>query len=555
MNHLRRINPKIIGFTVVILVNLAVAIFLTNLIVARQHYPLDGDEATHALRGLSLTLDLQRADLGDFVRHSYNQSVYPPGNSWFESFVFLLFGTSTLTARMYTLSFLLGSTFALYGIGLELDKKWGWLIGLIAVFLAVSSQFILIYSALIMLELPGLFVSLVTLLLYIRGSKKNRTTLFVAVSLMMAITVMFKYQYGIIILGTISLSEVVRVVMDRSTIRKRLIKRWLLLFLPFILLMVFWFFGEQNVDGFLYYIGAQPKQVNYYELENLVFYPRSFLYHYAPSLLIAVLSIASLFWGFFHSHNETIRILLNYCLVGFMIFTAKESNNPRFFLTVVPGVYLLFAAMVVWFSTSWISKRTEKYRPATVLSLTLIGLSILSLPSAVNRLKAIPPLLTTELETDPRANDMVEWILKQTNNQRIYLINPWDQFTSLNMEWYRVIHFLEDNQNLDDLGIPYINLEEISTERIATIEEQLKAFGTEYLVVLEGGPNGTQNWREYESAIGNKLEPIATKDFHLNAYNLNNWIKRSEITIKTLDDAAKKYNQELLITVLVYKVY
>jgi len=554
LKYTGRIDPKISGFAVVGLINLVAAIILGELIIDRKHYPLDGDEAIHALRGLVLTLDLKKADIGAFLSHSYAQSIYPPGNSWFESIAFLLFGLSAVTARLYSLIFLLGSTFVVYAIGLEIEKKWGWLIGLIAVFLTVGSQFILIYSALIMLELPGLFISLLTLLIYIKAARSNRFPLYIVTSLFMALTAMFKYQYGIIIVGTIGLSEVVRIAMDRPEIGKELIQRLLFLFLPFLLFMIVWFMGEQNVDGFLYYLGAQPKQVNFYEIENLVFYARSFMYHYAPSTLIAVLSIASLFWGFFNSQNETIRIVLNYCLIGFILFTAKESNNPRFFLTVVPGAYLLFAGMVVWFSISWISKRTEKIQPAIVLSLILLGISIASIPNAFNRLKVVPRLLTSQLETDPRANDMVEWIINQTDNGRIYLVNPWDQFTSHNMEWYRISHYPEDDKSLDDLAIPYINLKDISKERIADIEEQLKVFESDYLVVLEGGPDGTQSWQDFDLAIGNQLEPNATKDFKLSHYTLNNWIKKTEVTTKKLNDAAKKYNEELFITVRIYKV-
>src|SRR3972149_4960528 len=51
----------------VVLVDVLIALFLTQQIVTYRDYPFDSDEAIHANNGLRLALDLQAGNLGAFA--------------------------------------------------------------------------------------------------------------------------------------------------------------------------------------------------------------------------------------------------------------------------------------------------------------------------------------------------------------------------------------------------------------------------------------------------------------------------------------------------------
>ena len=96
-------------------------------------------------------------------------------------------------------------------IGLELDERFGWLIGLVAAMLTLAAQTILAYSAMVMLEVPGLLVSLATLWAFLRETKQPTAWRLAFVSLLRALTVLAKYPYGTIVVPTILAMEISRV--------------------------------------------------------------------------------------------------------------------------------------------------------------------------------------------------------------------------------------------------------------------------------------------------------------------------------------------------------
>ena len=103
-------------------------------------------------------------------------------------------------------------------------------------------------------------------------------------------------------------------------------------------------------------------------------------------------------------------------------------------------------------------------------------------------------------------------------------------------------------------SIPTSTLAELSRERIDEIETQLQESDAEYLVVLEGGPDGNQNWQEYAQVIGNQLDLKGTRGFHLRHYTLNDWVKRNEVTAKSLNEIEAELDRELVINVQIYRV-
>ncbi len=555
MRHLQRLNFKIVGLIGLMVTVLVISLFLAQQIFALDQYSFDSDEALHATRGLTLAFDLRRGDIAAFLRHSNSQSVYPPGSSWLEALVFLVFGPSIITARMYSLAALVGATLVMYALGLEIDKKMGWLIGLVAVLLTLTSQAVLLNATLAMLEMPGLLISLATILAYMRAAKHNSKLGFVVTSLLLVLTVLIKYPYGIVTLGAIGLTELIRIITDRTNLRFRaLANRWIWLFLPFILLMFAWFESEDKVSDFFYYATLQPKQTDWYSLENLIYYPRSFMLHYTPSPILAIASVAGLVWAFFQWRKEEIRLILLYCIVGFFLMTLKESNSPRFILTIGPAVHLLTGAMCAWLANSWRQKDHKLRRPVIITAVILIIMFLASVPMVIERFKVLPILLAVEYETDPQANQLTEWIAEQTDDKRLYFINPWDQFSTYAMEWHQATSGMQHGYVFGNLFVPDTRLKNYTDERAEQLEFQMRFYSTDYVVALEGGREGHQNWPQYEQSFKGILELISTKEVQLDYYDLGNWLAGSLVTRRSLEQAKEEHHQELLIRARIYKL-
>ncbi len=548
-------DPRILGLIAVILLDLLVASFIAWQIVTYRHYPFDSDEALHATRGLELAFDLRRGDLGTFLRHSYQQSVYPPGFAWFEALTFLLFGTSTITARLCSLTCLLGTTLVMYAIGLELDGDWGWLIGLIAVGLTLTAQTVLVHAALVMLGMPGLLVSLATLLAYLRATKRPTVWGFVTTSLLLALTLLTKYPYGIVVSSTIGLAELLAVLSSPSHHQLRaMARRWLWLFIPFALVMGGWFAGEKKIDDFIYYATLQPKHADWYSLENLIFYPRSIALHYTPSPFFVPVTLAGVVWAAAHWRHRNLRLILIYCFIGLLVMTLKESNNPRFIATVAPAIHLLTGAMLAQLAAAWTRNRTQVQRRVVLYTVALFLSLLASLPMLVERFAVLPSLLEVEYETDPRAHELAAWITDQAHGQRLYFINTWDQFSTFAMEWHLATHSNQHDFRFGDLFVPDKRLRTFTPEQAEELESQIRFYSTRYVVVLESGLTDPQVWPEYEHAFADFLVPVAVSDFPLEFYNLGGWLQTALATRESLARAKADNRITLNVRATVYRL-
>jgi hypothetical protein len=523
------LRPQTAGLAITIIISSFVFVVVARHIVVYSHYAL------HANRALRLAFDLKRGDLLAFLRDSYKESVYPPGAAWFESLFFLAFGASTVTARLFSLLAYVLAGFVLYALALELDERWGWLIGVAAVILFFTAQTLLVLAALSMLEMPGLLFSLLTLWIYLRRDKRSGSL--VPVSLLATLTMLIKYPYGIVILGTLGLAELTRLPSEKQWLRAG-VRRWAALFGPALVLLTLWFAGEHKVADFVYYATLQPKQTNWNSLDNLTYYPRSFSLHYVGGLAIALTGATAIIYAFYKWRQRPLRVLLLYGLVGTLIMTLKESNNPRFFATIAPAIYLLIGSLVA-FLVGTVSQRRRTGR-AYFASLG-IGVMLLavvsSLPTWYQRLAVYPALLEVKYETDPDARLLSEWISEQADQQRLYFINPWDQFSTFAMEWYLATTQTYPENRFGDVFVPDTRLSAIDPHRLEELEFQIRFYSTRYVVALEGGLEGQQIWPEYEQALDSELRPVASELIPLDFCNLDGWLKTASITRRSLSQA------------------
>jgi hypothetical protein len=550
----RKRNFKVWGLLTIVLLDLVVGAFLAAQIVRLAPYPFDFDEALHATRGLTLALDLRQGDLFAFLSDAYRQSVYPPGFPVFEALVFLMFGASTVTARLCSLVALMGSTFLLYALALEIDDDVGWLAGLVAVGLMVSAPWILLHSALVMLELPGVLASLATLLAYLRAHRSPRPWRWALTSLLISLTTLVKYPFGLLVLGAIAGAEGLRWLLSRDLQRGgSLTRRWGWLFLPFLVLMAVWFASSGKLGDFVYYATLQPKHADWYSFENLIFYPRSIVLHYLASPVLGLLLTAGLIWAGVRWRRHSVRLVLLYGVLGLAMMTLKESNNPRFILIVAPAFYLLAGLAVARLTAVW--RGADRAQLRMILPAAALGLILLAgVPAAVASFAVLPDLLTVEVETDPRARELASWVAGQIEGQPAYFVNTWDQFSALAVEWALATEYGATDCCPGFRSLPEKYLDPFTPEAAAALEGEMQAYGARYVVVMEGGVGVRQIWPQYETVYGEILQPVATRECELTFYQLGSWFKTTRVTRDRLARARAERRLDLSVRARIYRL-
>lgn len=543
------------GWLAVILLDLLVAALVARQIVACREYVFDGDEATHANAGLALALDLRAGDWAAFAVDSYRQDMYPPAFAWLQALAFLIFGASPLVARLCSLACAFAAALFVYALGLELDETWGWLAGLAAAGMTLTAQTILVSSAMVMLEAPGLLASLATLWADVRAVKRPTAARCIITSLLMALTVLVKYPYGVVVVPAIGLAELLAALPFSPAARRAgTARRWLCLFGPLILAMLAWFVGPGKVQAFLHYATLQPSQVELFSLENLVYYPRSIALHFVPSPIWALLVLAGLAWAAARWRDERLRLLLVYFVLGLLVMTVKLQKNPRFIVTIVPAAHLLAGALVAGLAARWPAAGA---RARAAIGGVAAALLVIAAPALAERLVAYPALMQVEYETDARAADLAEWIAAQVPaGQRVYLINPWDQFSAPALQWRLATRAAPPGVRLSDSSVPSRLLKQAKDKNMQELQHAIRASGARYVVVLEGGPDGLPVWSDYAGAMAAMLTPLGQSEFTLGQWRpgtlqkLNRlWLTRGE-----LERAQANAHYELDIQAVVYGV-
>ncbi len=562
LDQLKTLKPKRAAFLVILLFDIVVAAFIAQQIVTYRDYPFGSDEAAHANGGLELALDLRAGDIGAFLNHTYHQDFYPPAYSWLEAAAFLLFGASTVVARLCSLACLFLGVLVIYAIGLELDDRLGWLIGSLAAVLTLTSEALMSISARTMLEAPGLLVSFGMLWAYLRVIKEPTKRRLIIASLLLVVTVLTKYPYGVVLVPTIVLAECITLAQQLRGVQfevgklKETVLRWTWLFGPFLVSMAVWFVGPNKVANFINYAQAQPQQDIFWSVDHLIFYPRSIAFYYDPSPLFAALSLAGFVWAIQHVHRQDIRVLLGYLTMGMLIMTLKLQTNPRFIATVAPALHILTAAMLVQWVDQWRRGREAARVTRILIAAVMVVCVVGSIPFLIDRFLGFPALVQIKYKTNPSANDLSAWIAAQTNGQaNLLMINPWDEYGPAALTWYFATHNSTSNLRLSDVSVPAWLLSGAAGDNVDALHNYLQSGGVKFVVVLTGGPQGSkQAWADYLSSSGDNLAEISRKKFQIDWYNMTFWLKKNLITRCNFETAQTNLHHPLNVVAIVYRV-
>jgi hypothetical protein len=551
-----RLSPGWIGLFGVVLLAVPVCILVARTVWTYRDYPYDSDEAIHANKALAILLDLRAGDLGASVRSFYQRGFYPPAFAIPKVAAFLIFGASPAVARFFSLACLFAAALVIYGSGLQLDKRRGWVIGLIGAGLTLTSQPLLEASGLVLMETPGLLAGFAMLWFYLDALEKPTAARLAGTSLMLLVTFLTKYTYGLpavaaVVLMELSLLWVRRRERVNANRLRQVAGRWLWLFGPFVLAVIVWFAGPGKLEMFLSYATAQPQNWSW-TLDAVIFYPRSLAFHHTPSPFFAVVTLTSIVWAACRLRDPKLRLLLIYFCAGVGEMFLNFPKNPRFIATFVPVAHLLTGAMIAWGLGRW--RQASRVWWGVVALLLAVSL-VTAVPVLIDRFRTYPSVMEVEYETHPQLNDLAAWIQSQIPpGERFYVINFWDQFSPQALAWYLGTHAVQPGTHFTDVSMPSALLQEPTPENIAALREGIRASGVRYVVSFEGTPWGAPVWWLYADAMGDVLTPVARDVRYVDLYDTGGWLKRSLLRHDEWERVKAKGQYTLQVQTTVYAV-
>lgn len=538
-------RPLWAGLLLVLVADLLVGAFVARTILDYQSLPFDWDEAMHANGGLILALDLRAGDLPAFIRDSYAQAFYPPAFSWLLTPALSVFGPSRVAARMTSLICLELAVVVIYLVGLELDRRRGWIIGLAGALLTLVSLPMLTNAALVMLEIPALLASFFTLWVYLRTGGQRRWSL-LAVGVLAGLTFLTKYPYGILVILTLIIVEAVGHITRNgwpAACRSLPAGRWAYLFGPLLVIGIIWFAGPGKIAGYLEYTRLQIPQDWRFGVSDLLFYPQAIALSYSPSLWVAGLLMAGLVSALAHAREEPLRLLLVYFSAGVGLLLVKgQHHNIRFVAPMVPALYLIAGRELIRYLEKRLPAlasglpiksigvregargKSRRLLPLLLFTFTLIvALAILSgITGAYYRLSLYPVLMRLEYETDPAADELATWLAAMIppGERRLVMVNNWDQFSGPALEWAFIALQPDPPGRFQDQSVLVLWPQSSSVEAVQATQAAWKAAGVRYVVVFEGSPEGCAPcWQGHYDQLRPQLESLAETRLTLHAWD------------------------------------
>ncbi len=169
--------------------------------------PPSWDQAVHALDAIHFAKAFQELDPIQFLVQIQNSALWPPVVPLLQS-IYLLFTDLSIASVRNSIAFCtIISTLAIFYSGWKLDKTWGFAVGLLASAILLVSPEFQEFSLQVMLEVPGIALTLITFFLYChyldeRNPKYWRRTVISATVLFFA-----KFNYAIMIFLPILCNE------------------------------------------------------------------------------------------------------------------------------------------------------------------------------------------------------------------------------------------------------------------------------------------------------------------------------------------------------------
>ena len=320
--------------------------------------PLDvflWDEAHHGFFGMQIYNDLSVGDWGLFWAHTNNQALWMPLHSWLDGIFLLIFGFSYASTRLGSLFLFFICSTLIYLIGFELSEEKGWIIGLLASFLFLTSPMMLHLATVNMQEMLGIFVCLITVYFMVRNVSVNTVWKFLIIGFLLSVAYWAKQNFAMVTVFGVGLFQL-SLLWD---MRKKL-RAWCLdnlyIILGFLPLFVFWWimppFARKYGLTVAFRQGSLAEGTSIVStfIGTLFFYVQSFITSYNLSFWIALGGLASVVASLFFFRNQKIRIVSLMFYANLIFISIMSFAQERYLSLAMPLAFplLVYFGLIVF---------------------------------------------------------------------------------------------------------------------------------------------------------------------------------------------------------------
>ena len=440
-------NNKIIKSNAIILLiigisTIAASTFIFLTIIKFRNIPFNWDPAARAWEGLIIANDLKAGDIISFFADTYRQGWWPFFHSWLLAPAFILFGNTYVVARSVSLFCFILFIPTMYFISLEMSDNRGHWIGLIITSFVLISWPFLSNAAICMAEIPGLLMTFITLLFYLKAIRHQKSYLFIFTSILMAFTLFTKWHHGVFVIFAVFFTQL-------TNNKKILSRNNYSLFIPFLVLMTGWFIHPQHILSFYGHSTFQPHFFKFFSIDNWLYYPNSFFRLYHRSSVVAAVIAISFLYSLKKIKDPKIRLFATHFLIGIILLTIKLDNRHRYIITIVPSIWILGSYQFVEFIYYIKDRLNNKHLEIVMVSIIIVGLSIISYKPAKYLYEKYPDgLLEIKYWGDEKPGKAYKFISENAvNHNHIAVFGTWDYYNSLRgatIRWH-----LEVNRDID----------------------------------------------------------------------------------------------------------
>ena len=351
-----------------IIVLLAFIFFGGTIFVNRILYAdaFSKEEAQHALYALWLTKDLKSLDWGSFWYDTQRQMFWPFFHSWVLSLFFLLLGASYISARLLSFLIFFAILVLMYIIANRFSEKEGWKIGLLSVFLALSSPLMVRFAAENTLEGLGALIFLAAYYLYLVSETKWLTIYYVFLGILVGLSIYTNYLYAYFMIPAfivVALGKLGPTLVEVRKLSRRGEKaaypflwwayRKLIFLVVLFLVASAWFFTSTFSRKILLFLQATLRYAGGEGAggfwQNLLFYPKAIIQNYAFSPWLGALIVISLFMPFIAFKYLQLGKLFTFIWTVIVLATLTiPSRAPQFIYIIAPFLFLVFASAVFY---------------------------------------------------------------------------------------------------------------------------------------------------------------------------------------------------------------
>jgi hypothetical protein len=377
--------------------------------------PLDvfqWDEAHHGLYGMQIYNDVKAGDWEQFWTHTNNQALWMPLHSWLDAVFLLLFGFSYAAARSSSLFLFACCSLLTFLIGRELSREKGWLIGLIAVGLFLTSPILLHFATQNMQEMLGMVLTLGLAYFMLRYADTEKPGKYLVIGLMIGIAYWSKSNYALqLVLGVglfqLSLlwpGKAAAPLVEPAKGKKHQKKQpkpaasrniyysWLvdnlLIIAGFLPLFLLWWvtppFDRKYGLGFTFRAQAMtdPSMPQTGFFDALAFHLQSLVSSYSISFWTGLGLLAAIIISFWFYRERKIRAIQLLFLGNLLLLCTVAANvlQERYLSTGVPLAFLLFAYFAVhYYERIRASKHAVAVKAGLALLILMIAVDCFSL--------------------------------------------------------------------------------------------------------------------------------------------------------------------------------